>query len=236
MCRQNLTIKAKTMKTVRIYFQILVALLLTNISDAQTINWAKLSHEEKHIINGHVGLEHGVIYGIGYGYQLKNRWFPVVLGAEYSFPSGKQIVDDFKTKIGGQIRLIGYRNIHFSARVQGIFRRYENDFARMLNFGCDISGVVGYYRPKWFVAGEVGFDKAIVTHFKHSDLYKGQYPQVEDGWYEPATGGNFYYGLQAGYSFRKQDIYLRAGRIITQDFRTEPLIPYYGQLGVSWRF
>ena len=26
----------------------------------------------------------------------------------------------------------------------------------------------GYYQRKWFVAGEAGFDKAIVTHFKHS--------------------------------------------------------------------
>ena len=106
----------------------------------------------------------------------------------------------------------------------------------MLNFGSDFSGIVGYYRTHWFVAGEVGFDKAIVTNFKHSELYKDQYPDVVDGWYEPATGGNFYYGLQAGFSFRKQDIYLRAGKILTQDYKTKPLIPYYGQLGCNIRF
>ena len=99
-----------------------------------------------------------------------------------------------------------------------------------------MSGIVGYYRPKWFVAGEFGFDKAIVTHFRHSKAYKDQYPGVVDGWYEPATGGNLYYGLQAGFSFRKQDIFLRAGKILTQDYKTTPMVPIYGQLGYNIKF
>ena len=61
----------------------------------------------------------------------------------------------------------------------------------LANFGSDLSSTIGYYKPKWFVATEVGFDKAIVTHFKHSDLFKEHFPDVKDGWYEPATGGNF---------------------------------------------
>ena len=111
-----------------------------------------------------------------------------------------------------------------------------NDFVRLVNFGSDMSGIVGYYRPKWFVAGEFGFDKAIVTHFRHSKAYKDQYPGVVDGWYEPATGGNLYYGLQAGFSFRKQDIFLRAGKILTQDYKTTPMVPIYGQLGYNIKF
>jgi hypothetical protein len=204
--------------------------------NAQTINWASLKEENKHIINANFGMEYGIIYGLGYGYQIKTRLFPVVANLEYSFPSGDKILNDFKTKIGGQIRWIEYHGFQFSTKIHGVFRRYGNDFVQLVNFGSDMSGIVGYYRAKFFVAGEVGFDKAIVTHFKHSKEYKDLYPGVVDGWYEPATGGNFYYGLQAGFSFGKQDIYLRAGKILTQDYKTTPMVPIYGQLGYNIKF
>ncbi len=217
---------------------ILTAALILSVSsvNAQTINWAGLKEENKHIVNANLGMEYGVIYGLGYGYQIRNRLLPVVVNLEYSFPSGNKIFDDFKTKIGVQIRWIEFHNFQFSTRIQGIFRRYENDFARLLNFGSDMSGIAGYYRSKWFVAAEVGFDKAIVTNFRHSKLFREQYPDAVDGWYQPATGGNFYYGLQAGFSFGKQDIYLRAGKMLTQDFKTKPMVPVYGQLGCNIKF
>lgn len=93
--------------------------------------------------------------------------------------------------------------------------------------------VAGYYQKKWYVSGEAGFDKAIVTHFKHSDLYKQNFPSVQDGWYQPATGGNFYYGLQTGVSFKRNDIYLKAGKILTQDFSTAPLVPFHLEIGYN---
>jgi hypothetical protein len=173
--------------------------------NAQTINWASLNEGNRHIVNASFGLEYGVIYGLGYGYQISTRLFPIVVNLEYSFPSGNKIFDDFKTKIGVQIRWIEYHGFQFSTKIHGVFRRNENNLDRLINFGSDVSAIIGYYRPKLFIAGEVGFDKAIVTHFSHSKAYKDQYPDAVDGWYEPATGGNFYYGLQSGFSFRKQD-------------------------------
>ena len=223
------------MKPYNSYILVLVLTLFISSAKAQTINWASLK-DNKHIINANVGAEHGVVYGLGYGYQIKTRLLPIVANVEFSAPAGDKIFDDFKTKIGGQIRLIKYQDFQFSTKIQGVFRSYENDLVRLANFGSDLSGIVGYYRPKWFVSGEVGFDKAIVTHFKHANAYKDQYPGVVDGWYEPATGGNFYYGIQAGVSFRKHDIYLRAGEMLTQDFKTKPLIPFYGQLGYNMKF
>lgn len=203
---------------------------------AQTINWASLKAENKQIINVNAGLEYGAVYGVGYGHTIKNRLFPIVASIEYSAPAGDKPYDDFKTKIGGQIRLLNLNNVQFSTKLQGVFRSYQNELVRMVNFGSDFSGIVGYYRPTWFVAGEVGFDKAIVTHFTHSQAYKDQYSGVVDGWYEPATGGNLYYGLQTGFSFRRHDIYIKAGRMLTQDFRTTPILPFYSQLGYNIRF
>jgi hypothetical protein len=120
--------------------------------------------------------------------------------------------------------------------LQAVFRRYENDYARLVNFGSDFSGALGYYRKHWFVGGKFGFDKAIVTHFRHSQSYKDQYPGVVNGWYEPATGGYTYFGAQAGASFGKVDLYVEAGKTLAQDFKTKTLVPMYGSLGFNLKF
>jgi hypothetical protein len=39
--------------------------------------------------------------------------------------------------------------------------------------------------------------------------------------------------LQVGYSFKRNDLYLKAGQVITQDFKTKPFIPFYLQLGYN---
>jgi hypothetical protein len=224
------------MKNYKGFILILILILSVGSVNSQTINWESLGEKNSNIINATLGMDYGIVYGLGYGYHINTSLFPIVPNIEYSFPSGNKIFDDFKTKLGVHISWIEFHHFHFSTKIHGVFRRYENDFVRLLNFGSDLAGIVGYYRSKWFVAGEVGFDKAIVTNFKHSQLYKDQYPDVVDGWYEPATGGNFYYGLQAGFSFGKHDIYLRGGKILTQDFKTEPLVPFYGQLGFNIKF
>ncbi len=224
------------MRNYKKYVLMSVLTLLISSAKAQTINWASLKEENKHILNANLGVEHSVTYGLGYGYQLKSRLFPIVANAEYSSASGSYVFDDFKAKLGGQIRWVAYRNFQFSTRIQGVYRSYQNEFVRLANFGSDMSGIVGYYRPHWFVSSEVGFDKAIITHFKHSTAYKDQYAGVADGWYQPATGGNFYYGLQAGFSIKEHDIYIKAGKVLTQDFKTKPTIPLYGQLGYNIKF
>lgn len=220
------------MKKIKILIVIAVCLYKTTIGLSQTLNWGSLKKDQKNIFNITAGVEHGLIFGAGYGYQLRSG-LPIVLNAEYSFPSGEKLFDDFKTKIGGVTRLYQTGNLHFSAKIHGVFRRYQSGFVRLLNFGSDMSAIIGYYKSKWFVAGEAGFDKAIITHFKHTDSYKEIYPMVRDGWYEPSTGGNFYYGLQTGFSFKKNDIYIKAGKIITQDFESKSLIPFSIQLGFN---
>jgi hypothetical protein len=214
----------------KIFLVIISILVIKNFSHAQAINWVALQKEDRHIININAALDYGTTFGAGYAYQLRTK-LPILLNMEHSFPAGKDALDDFKTKFGGQIRLITTGNVIVSAKLQGIFRRYENSLVRLINFGSDMSGTIGFYKRRWFATGEVGFDKAIITHFKNSDLAKQNFPGIKDGWYEPASGGNFYYGLQAGYSFRQMDIYLKAGNIITQDFKTKPLLPLYAQLG-----
>lgn len=214
---------------------VLLVMLTAWSLKSQTVNWSALKAKETHILNANIGAEYGVVFGLGYGYQFNNRLFPLIVGVEVSIPSGSTLLDDFKVKAGANVRWIKMDDIQFSTRVQGIFRRFENKNAALLNFGLDMAGVIGYYRPRWFAGGEAGFDKAIVTHFKHSEHYKEIYPEVKNGWYEPATGGNFYYGIQGGYSFSNQEIYLKLGNIVSQDFKTKPHLPFLIQIGYHYK-
>jgi hypothetical protein len=229
-------IKNKDMKTlVKSAITILTCIVAQGQGFGQTMNWQSLKKEDKHVLNINSRLEYGLIFGAGFGYQLNTK-MPVVLNLEYSIPSGKNVTDDFKSKIGGNVRLYHINNFQFSANIYGVYRRYETNLVRMKNFGSDFSGVIGFYKPKWFLAGEVGFDKAIVTNLKHSQAYRDVFPEVTDGWYSPPSGGNFYYGAQTGFSFKNQDIYLKAGKVITQDFKTKPTVPFFAQIGVNFRF
>lgn len=223
------------MKPIRLTFIFLAFALCGSFRlQAQTLNWATLE-STRHIGSVFAGYDYGFNYGIGYGYHVKTK-IPVVILASHAQPAGNKIFDDFKTKAGATLQLYKISDFRFAAKVQGIFRRFENPYVTMLNFGSDLSATAGYYKSSWFVAAEFGFDKAIATHFKHKSAIREDFPGVKDGWYQPATGGNFYYGIHAGYSFGPNDITLIGGRVIQQDFRTEPAIPFYVQIGYNRRF
>lgn len=227
-------IKIKAMKAILILITFVISLFTSNFSQAQNINWENLKSEERHILNANAGWEYSFVYGLSYGYHLKTK-IPVVLESSFSLSSGEVIFDDFKTKIGGQINLYQIENFRFNAAIHGIYRRYGNPLVNLQNFGAEASTIVGFYKSKWFIAGEFGFDKAIVTHFKHSEIYKEVYPDVKNGWFEPTTGGNFNFGIQGGYSFNKSDLTLRSGKVMNENFKTEPLIPFYLQIGYNYK-
>lgn len=220
------------------FFQIvLVASFLFSLQllNAQIFNWNAVENT-RHIVNIGVGLDYSVSYNAGYSYKLNTKT-PVVLTTSFSLPSGELILDDFKSKIGGQLLIINNPHFKGGVAINGIFRRFENPLVRLLNFGSETKANFGYYGLKWFIAAEIGFDKAIVSHFKHSDYYKeNYYEDVKDGWYEPSTGGNLQYGLQTGYSFKKSDITLSLGKVVAQDFKTNPTLPFYMGLGYNFRF
>lgn len=222
------------MKNIIIVVAIIAFLFsISPFGHAQVMNWGGLTDGQKHIIHVNVGLNYGTTIGIGYGYKL-NTSIPVVLNMEYSFPMGQNLVDDFKTKLGGQVQVVHAGHFATALNVNGVFRRYKSEAVALTNWGGEFSMDLGYYKPTWFVGGQIGFDKAVMTHIKNGDYLHEYYPGIQDGWYIP-TGGNFFYGLQSGLSFGKSDVSLKVGKIITQDFKTTPLLPYYTELGFSHR-
>lgn len=213
---------------------IVILFSLSIKSFSQNINWRNFVEEQNHILSVQIGLEYGTTIGIGYGYKLNTK-LPIVLSTLFSIPFGLKVFDDFKTSIGIQAELFDCNGFSTTVKAYGIFRRFNNDNSRLLNFGSEFSVVTGYYETNWYLAGEFGFDKAIVTQIKHSDIMKEYYPAIKDGWYIP-SGGNFLYGIQSGFTFDSNDLNIKIGKIITQDFKTTPNFPFYTQFSYTRRF
>lgn len=215
----------------------LLSILLTQTPKlkAQTINW-KWAENTNHIIQTNLGIDQGFVSGVGYLYRLSTKK-PLFLNVHVSKPAGRKDLDDFKLQFGGQMLVLNQPNLKASVGLQGITRRYENRLVRIYNFGSELNGSIGYYTSKWFAAFNTSFDKAIVSHFKHSRIFtEHYYRNVKDGWYEPTMGGNIYLSLQTGYSFKNVALTLELGRIWNDDFSASPTIPVYGMLGVNYKF
>lgn len=215
-------------------FAIVAMLGIATSACAQTINWQAYKPEQKHSLYFQTGWDYSVNFGAGYAFKFDTKW-PILANIEYSFPAGERLFDDFKVRIGGQVEVIRKGGFSATAKIYSPIRRYENSMATFFSFGGEVSGVVGFYRQKWFVAGELGFDKAIATHIKHSERALDYYSGLQNGWYVP-TGGNWFYGLQTGFSFHANDISLKAGKLVSQGFKNAPFIPYFAQLAYQRRF
>src|SRR5262245_52734910 len=127
---------------------IIIALMVcfTTGAFAQTVNWQALP-TKGHLFSVNVGWDYSFSWGVGYGYKLNTK-FPIILKADVSVPSGEEALDDFNVKLGAQIQWFKRGSFCFSTETDGIFRRYENDYARILNFGSYTTAVAGIYKPK----------------------------------------------------------------------------------------
>ena len=171
------------------------------------------------------------------GYALKvGKQNPVFLSADVALPMGNKLTDELKTRIGAQIEVFSKNRFSVSARAFANFRKHRTELVRMLSFGSELSLLAGHYRPNWFIAGEIGMDKAIVTHLKHSDVQVDFYPDIYNGWIMPA-GGHLFYGMVAGKKLGNQlDLNLRLGATNGQSDDRDALLPFYLQLGLTKTF
>ena len=213
----------------------IIIMLSTVFGFAQNINWQSLEEDKSGLVYLNFGYDFGMSTQVGIGHKIET-FLPIVLTADYSFPAGKNIADDFKIRLGGQLQLFEYKNFVFSTKLLGTFKRHETDLVRMASFGSDFSAIAGFYKAKWHVAAEVGFDKTISNNLKHSKFLRDNYPDIKDGWYIP-TGGNWYYGVQGSKTFgNRLEGSIRIGVTNAEKKDENALLPYYTQLGLVWRY
>lgn len=212
-----------------------IAITFTTLTFSQNLNWLSKNETNKSLAYLNFGYDFGITTQVGYGHKL-DVFRPILLTADYSFPMGKNLMDDFKVRLGGQILIIEKGNFGLSAKVYGIFRRHETSFVRMASFGSEMAVIAGYYKPTWHIAGEFGFDKSINTHLKHSELMRENFPSIKDGWYIP-SGGHYFYGIQGSKTIGEHyEISLRVGGTNAQGKDENTLLPYYAQLGFVYKF
>jgi hypothetical protein len=214
---------------------ILVAMALAEAGYSQNINWRSLSEDRRNVVQLNFGYDFGVTAQLGYSRSF-TLIKPVVVGLDYSLPMGDVLLDDFKVRIGGQMEIVQIGGFSATIKVFSNLRRYQTSLVRIVSFGSDFGILAGYYRPTWYAAGEFGFDKAVATNLKNSDIMKANFPAIRDGWYVP-TGGHFYYGIQAGKTIGESlDLSLRLGATKAQFNDENAVLPYYAQLGLGMRF
>ena len=142
---------------------------------------------------------------------------------------------DYQVRVGGLAPIVGTRRWRLAGTLAPTVRGTNNEIGRMTSVGADLGLQGGYYAQHWFVAGEFGFDWAVTTHIAHSDLYRETvYEGARDGWYA-TPGGNIRAGLQAGASFGRHDLVLRAGKMVDVG-GAPPMLPFYATLTLDTRW
>ena len=180
-----------------------------------------------------IGLDPAVLITCGYarGIGIVNR--DVMVSAELAVPVVKLDLRDYRLKVGWQTRLIQYKGWDVSTEASFILKGTENWMHSATSIGADITAILGRYGKRWFWASEFGLDKALATKITATDRYRQYYyTDFKDGWYGN-PGGNWHYGLRAGFIRARTEISLRAGLQKTQRFN-DPVNPFFGVLGLSY--
>jgi len=216
------------------YLITLLCLISISNSYAQNINWANISEQTNYLTYLNLGYEHGLTTQVGMAKKLPTTR-PVFVSLDYSLPMGNELFDDLKLRLGGQIPIYSINRFTFSTKLYGTYKRHETSLVRMSAFGSEIGIITSYNRPSWHIAAELGYDKTIVTHLKHSEILQENYPAITDGWFIP-SGGHFYFGVQSTKTLKDRlDLSIRAG-ITKGENGNDALIPYYTQLGIAYRW
>ena len=157
------------------------------------------------------GLDPAFVGTVGYGRAVRVMEHDWQLTADAGVATASMDARDFRARLGTQTSLLHWRSVHLTGSATAIMRGTSNAVYRGFNWGADASGTVGVYRPRWFAAGELGKDKAIITHVTHSRWYReSYYADAKDGWYLDA-GGTERVGLASGLSLGRTELALRAG-------------------------
>jgi hypothetical protein len=216
---------------------VLGALLLSGLvarDAAAQWNVARLG-EQANRVYATFGLDPAFVGTTGYGRVIRLYGHAFQLTGDLGLATAQLDTRDFRARVGAQTSLLRWRSLHLVGSATFITRGTQNQVYKALDFGADFTGTLGLYRRGWFVAGEFGKDKAIITHVTNSDWYKRYYyPDAKDGWYLDA-GGTFHYGLAAGLALGAVEVAGRFGWLRTETW-DQMTPPYYATVGLGIGF
>jgi hypothetical protein len=216
-------------------FVSLFAMLFSWRAQAQEVNLARLDEGPANRVYVRTGAEWAFVAGVGYARTVPVGQRRLVLLGELTAPWAAVDASDYQARVGALMPILAWRGWQLAASLQPTVRGTTNDVARMTSLGANAGLMGGYYARHWFAAAEFGFDYALTTHIEHSQLYRDTaYENARDGWYLN-PGGNYRLGGQAGASFGRYELAVRAG-ILRSMMGGEPMFPLYATLGFSTRW
>ena len=179
-----------------------------------------------------VGLDPAIVGSVGLAKTGTLFRHGFQIGAEAGVVVAGQDLDDYRTRLGVQTSLGRWRSVNLTGSATAVVRGTENAVYRGISFGADVAATLGVYRPRWFAAGEAGWDKSVITKLTHTDWYRENfYSDARDGWYLDA-GGTYRTGVVAGVSIRRIELATRVGVQRTERYNSlNP--PFYGSIGVG---
>jgi hypothetical protein len=182
-----------------------------------------------------LGFDPALVTTVGFARVVRVKGHAVQSAADVGVVAAGMDARDYRARLSVQTSLVTWRSVYITGSATAITRGTENSIYRGINFGADFSGSLGVYRPRWFAAGEFGFDKAVITHVTHTDYYKTYfYPDAKDGWYLDA-GGTYHGGLAGGIAFGRTELVGRLGVLRTERFKTMTP-PIYVSVGAGFGF
>ena len=202
---------------------------------AQEVNLSRLDDEPANRVHVRTGAEYGFVAGVGYARTVSVLDRRLLVTGDVTLPWAGLDASDYRVRVGALVPIVGSGRWKLAGTFAPTARGTENVSGRMTSLGTDLGVQGGFYARHWFVAGEAGFDWIMTTHVAHSDQYRETvYEGARDGWYA-MSGGNIRYGLQAGASFGRHDLVLRAGKMVDVG-GAPPMLPFYGTLTLDTRW
>jgi hypothetical protein len=182
-----------------------------------------------------VGIDPAIITSLGYARVVPVAGHNIQFAGEAGVVAAGVDARDFQARLEMQSSIVKWKSVQVGGSATFITRGTENVIYSGLNFGADFTGSAGVYREGWFTAAQFGFDKAVVTHIKHSDWYRDNfYADAKDGWYLNA-GGTFHYGLVSGITIGNAELVAQAGFLRTEKFN-DLTPPMYASMGLGFDF
>ena len=211
-------------------------MIITGIAaQSQNINWRSFAENQNKIASVNFGLDFGVVTDLGMAYKV-DQLDNLIINGHYSFPAGKQLLDDYTVTIGVQKEMVSFKSLVLAAGINGAFRSAESVFVQMAAFGMDAMLTAGIYRPKWHLALEAGYRTDFGVKMTNLDYLEENYPGIQNTWYR-SPGGVLNLGGQVGKTIGKSmEIDLQLGIVRSPGCQSNPKMPYYAQVGLSRSF
>ncbi len=219
----------------KLILSILLVLPALYWSNAQSINWKNTNENYKNLVYLRLGYDYGVTTQLGYARNIKFIK-PSIINIDYSFPMGRDLIDDFKVKSGINTKVWSKSSIAVSVKIQGTYKRYSSELISINSFGSEFSTSIGFYKPGWNAVLELGIDNTTASHLEHKAIITDSYSDIKNGWYLD-TAEYLFYGIQVGKTIKeKSNLSLRIGATNARGKDKDALLPIYAQIEVSRRF